>query len=92
MSVDGVERRVDGFGLRDHSWGPRSWQSPKYYRWLIGQFADDFGFMGSQIVTQAGSQLLSGFVFKDGENHFVNQLDADTPTGRIPATTTTGST
>jgi hypothetical protein len=78
LSVDGVERRVSGFGLRDHSWGPRSWQSPKYYRWLIGQFADDFAFMGSQIVTQSGSQLLSGFVFKDGENHYVNHLDLTT--------------
>jgi hypothetical protein len=74
LAVDGVERHVDGFGLRDHSWGPRSWQSPAYYRWLIGQFDSGFGFMGSQIVTQAGSELLSGFVFKDGENHFVHKL------------------
>jgi hypothetical protein len=78
LTVDGVERRVAGFGLRDHSWGPRSWQSPKYYRWLIGQFDDDFAFMGSQIVTQSGSQLLSGFVFKDGENHVVHNLELDT--------------
>jgi hypothetical protein len=34
--------------------------------------------MGSQIVTQSGSQLLSGFVFKDGENHYVNHLDLTT--------------
>ena len=24
------------FGLRDHSWGPRFWQSPWWYRWLTG--------------------------------------------------------
>lgn len=78
LTVDGVERGVAGFGLRDHSWGPRSWQSPKYYRWLIGQFDDDFAFMGSQIVTQSGAQLLSGFVFKDGANHFVHNLELDT--------------
>jgi hypothetical protein len=65
-------------GLRDHSWGPRSWQSPAYYRWLIGQFDAGFGFMGSQIVTQTGAELLSGFVFKDGENHFVHRLDLQT--------------
>ena len=41
LTVDGVERAVDGHGLRDHSWGPRSWQSPAYYRWLIGQFDDE---------------------------------------------------
>ena len=56
LTVDGTAHRVDGFGLRDHSWGPRSWQSPSYYRWLIGQFDDGFGFMGSQIVTQGGSR------------------------------------
>ena len=67
-----------GFGLRDHSWGPRSWQSPKYYRWLTCEFDDGFGFMGSQIVTQNGSELLSGFVFRDGENHFVHNLELHT--------------
>ena len=34
--------------------------------------------MGSQIVLQNGTELLSGFVFKDGENHFVNSLDLQT--------------
>jgi hypothetical protein len=78
LTIDGTAHRVEGFGLRDHSWGRRSWQSPAYYRWLIGQFDDGFAFMGSQIVTQAGSQLLSGFVFKDGKNHFVHDLQLHT--------------
>lgn len=78
LTVDGVACHVEGYGLRDHSWGPRSWQSPAYYRWLIGQFDAGFGFMGSQIVTQAGSELLSGFVFKNGENHFVHNLELET--------------
>ncbi len=34
---------VDGFGLRDHSWGPRSWQAPWYYRWLTVNFGDGIG-------------------------------------------------
>ena len=78
LVVDGVAHAVDGFGLRDHSWGPRSWQSPAYYRWLIGQFDAGFGFMGSQIVTQNGTELLSGFVFRDGENHYVDRLTVHT--------------
>jgi hypothetical protein len=78
LTIDGTPHPVDGFGLRDHSWGPRSWQSPAYYRWLIGQFDAGFGFMGSQIVTQAGTELLSGFVFKDGANHVVTSLELDT--------------
>jgi hypothetical protein len=34
--------------------------------------------MGSQIVTQSGAELLSGFVFRNGQNHFVHQLEVHT--------------
>jgi hypothetical protein len=78
MTIDGRTTELQGLGLRDHSWGPRSWQSPKFYRWLTCEFDDRFGFMGSQIVLQNGTELLSGFVFKDGENHLVQQLDLHT--------------
>jgi hypothetical protein len=78
IAIDGERVPLHALGLRDHSWGPRSWQSPKFYRWLTCQFDDGFGFMGSQIVTQAGTELLSGFIFKDGQNHFVNRLELKT--------------
>jgi hypothetical protein len=78
ISVDGKQTALRALGLRDHSWGPRSWQSPKFYRWLTCQFDEGFGFMGSQIVLQNGTELLSGFVFKDGENHFVNTWEIHT--------------
>jgi hypothetical protein len=79
ISIDGTTTALNALGLRDHSWGPRSWQSPKFYRWLTCQFDDRFGFMGSQIALQNGIELLTGFVFKDGENHLVStwQLDSD---------------
>jgi hypothetical protein len=32
-----------GWGLRDHSWGPRYWQSTPSYRWITGNFGDDLG-------------------------------------------------
>jgi hypothetical protein len=78
LTVDGEEIPIDGLGLRDHSWGPRSWQSPRFYRWLTCEFSDRFGFMGSQIVTQAGSELLSGFVYRDGRNHLVRRWQIET--------------
>jgi hypothetical protein len=78
LAIDGAEVEVEGLGLRDHSWGPRSWQSPKFYRWLTCEFDDGFGFMGSQIVTQNGIELLSGFIFRDGENRFVDRLSIET--------------
>ena len=47
IRVGDEEWDVDGYGLRDHSWGPRYWQAPWYYRWLTANFGDDFGFMAS---------------------------------------------
>ncbi|MFQ5665795.1 MAG: hypothetical protein ACE5I7_05115 [Candidatus Binatia bacterium] len=76
--VDGTETPLHALGLRDHSWGPRSWQSPKFYRWLTCEFDETFGFMASQIATQGGAELLSGFVFRNGENLFVHACEIDT--------------
>lgn len=57
---------VSGFGLRDHSWGPRTWQAPWYYRWLTANFGDDFGFMLSRIARRDSEGTRGGFVW-DGE-------------------------
>ena len=40
---DGEEIEISGHGLRDHSWGPRYWQSTPSYRWITGNFGDDLG-------------------------------------------------
>lgn len=78
IAVNGQQIALNALGLRDHSWGPRSWQSPRFYRWLTCEFTEHFGFMGSQIVMQNGTEILSGFVFKDGENLWVNTLELHT--------------
>ena len=50
IRVGDEEWEIDGFGLRDHSWGPRFWQAPWYYRWLTMNFGDDAGFVVSVIT------------------------------------------
>jgi hypothetical protein len=57
---------LDGFGLRDHSWGPRSWQAPYWYRWLTCNAGDDAGFMVSIIASRDGNVRRSGVVFENG--------------------------
>jgi hypothetical protein len=57
---------IDGFGLRDHSWGPRSWQSPYWYRWLTCNAGADAGFMVSVIAGRDGKVRRSGVVFENG--------------------------
>ncbi|MGH9047335.1 MAG: DUF7064 domain-containing protein [Acidimicrobiales bacterium] len=60
----GEERwEIAGFGLRDHSWGPRYWQAPWYYRWLTANFGADFGFMGSRVARRDGAGSRGGFVW-----------------------------
>lgn len=56
---------IKGHGLRDHSWGPRSWQAPWFYRWIHGSSAT-LGFMGAYFGDQDGGQRTGGFVW-DGE-------------------------
>ncbi len=69
ITVDGERTAIDGFGLRDHSWGPRSWQAPWYYRWLTANFGPDLGFMGSRIARRTSGGVRSGFLWDDGELH-----------------------
>jgi hypothetical protein len=66
IAVGDHEWPIDGHGLRDHSWGPRTWQAPWYYRWLTANFGDDFGFMGSRIARPDREGMRGGFIW-DGE-------------------------
>lgn len=59
--------RLNGFGLRDKSWGPRYWQAIHWYRWLPMSFGADFGMMISIIAAEDGSVRRSGMVLRDGE-------------------------
>ena len=70
--------RVSGYGLRDHSWGPRTWQAPWYYRWLTGNAGPDFGFMGSRIARREGEGTRGGFVFDGGEMFLCDRFELST--------------
>jgi len=78
LEIDGRRFAIDGLGLRDHSWGPRYWQAPARYRWLTGNFGDDFGFMGSHIVRRDGGETRGGFVHRGRELVPVRHLEIDT--------------
>jgi hypothetical protein len=74
------EWQVDGFGLRDHSWGPRYWQAPWYYRWLTANVDSDFGFMASRVARRDGPGTRGGFVWEDGELHLCDDVQITTRT------------
>ncbi len=58
---------IDGLGLRDHSWGPRFWQSIYWYRWLPMAFDENFAMMVSIVCRKAGETHAGGMVLCDGE-------------------------
>jgi len=69
---------VTGPGLRDHSWGPRHWQAPWYYRWLTMNFGDDFGLVLSYIAGRDGSVRRMGAVFTEGRYDMVTGVTVET--------------
>ncbi|MGV9664342.1 DUF7065 domain-containing protein [Nocardia niigatensis] len=68
ITLDGNLFEIAGAGLRDHSWGPRSWQAPWFYRWLHGS-GPRFGFMGAYFGAENGEPLTGGFVWDGIEVH-----------------------
>ncbi len=51
---------VKGHGLRDHSWGPRYWQSTPSYRWITGNYGDDMGMVISVVGDRVGGVFHKG--------------------------------
>jgi hypothetical protein len=84
MAVQGTIRVGDdewvleGNGLRDHSWGPRYWQAPWYYRWLTANFGDDFGFVVSVITSRDGKNRMGGMILRDGEYELIEHAEITT--------------
>jgi hypothetical protein len=71
---------IDGFGLRDHSWGPRFWSAPWYYRWLTGNIDASHGFMLSRVARRDGEGTRGGFVWEDGKIHLCDGATVETET------------
>lgn len=78
IRVGDREWDIAGCGLRDHSWGPRYWQAPWYYRWLTANFGPDRGFMASRVAKKDGPGTRGGFVWEDGQLHLCDHCEIST--------------
>lgn len=65
---------LSGLGFRDHSWGPRHWQGPRWWRWVSCLVDDRNGFVGW--LTRVGDEVGpgSGMVLRDGKISMVRDL------------------
>jgi hypothetical protein len=80
IRVGNEEWAISGGGLRDHSWGPRYWQAPWYYRWLTASFGEDLGFMASRVAKKDGPGTRGGFVWENGRMHYCDDCQISTVT------------
>ncbi|MCU1395149.1 MAG: hypothetical protein JWM34_3577 [Ilumatobacteraceae bacterium] len=78
IRVGDQEWQIQGCGLRDHSWGPRYWQAPWYYRWLTANFGPDLGFMASRVAKKDGPGTRGGFVWENGRLHLCDHAEVST--------------
>ena len=62
---------IEGFGLRDHSWGPRYWQAIESYEWLTMNFGPDLGAMISIVRRDADHVRTGGVIVRNDELEFV---------------------
>jgi len=67
LRIDDEVLPIEGFGLRDHSWGPRTWQAIHSYEWLTLNFGDDLGAMVSIIRRTPESARVGGVVVRGME-------------------------
>ena len=65
--------RLEGHGLRDHSWGPRYWQSTPSYRWITGNYGDDLG----MVVSVIGGKP-NGVFYRGDELYKIDEVDLET--------------
>jgi hypothetical protein len=69
---------IDGYGLRDRSWGPRSWQAPKSYRWLTMNFGPGAGIAAALTCQRDGTQVQGGYVYEAGkENRSIGRVEVE---------------
>jgi hypothetical protein len=66
VRFDEQQLEIEGYGLRDHSWGPRTWQAIESYEWLTLNFGADLGAMIS-IVRRGPDQVRKGGVVVRGD-------------------------
>jgi hypothetical protein len=79
VTVDGTTVAIDGYGLRDHSWGPRYWQAPRCYRWLTMNFGPDAGIAAALTVQRDGREQHGGYVYRRGEaNRLLGRVEVET--------------
>ena len=78
-SIDLGDRTIDvaGFGLRDHSWGPRYWQAIERYEWLTMNFGADLGAMVTRIQVEGAPPREGGVIVRGDDVSTIEKVTID---------------
>jgi hypothetical protein len=67
---------IDGYGYRDHSWGPRDWQIGMLnHRWFTGTLGAELSFAAITAQAQSGRLIRTGYVRRKGETIVARAVD-----------------
>ena len=75
ISVGDESWEFEGFGWRDHSWGPRYWTNIHYYRLLIANFGADRAMMLLKITGRDGVTRRHGVLQIGTDYEEITDLD-----------------
>jgi hypothetical protein len=78
IDVDGESVSIDGFGWRDHSWGPRYWQAIWAYRLFLVTFGPERALMLLKNMYPDGTSRRFGVLLIDDAYEEVTDLDVST--------------
>ena len=77
LEIEDERFEIDGYGLRDHSWGARYWQAIESYQWLTMNFGPDFGAMVSIIRRDADNVRRGGVIVRGDEIDLIKDVELE---------------
>jgi hypothetical protein len=75
IRVGTEEWKIDGWGWRDHSWGPRYWQNIFIERLFMVNFPDGRGAMLLKITDPSGRARRMGCLLADGDYEDITDME-----------------
>ncbi|MCB1747619.1 MAG: hypothetical protein KDK06_10615 [Gammaproteobacteria bacterium] len=78
LRIGGADLDFDGWGWRDHSWGPRLWQNILFDRGFYAAFGPERGITLLKIANRDGAIRRAGVLFRDGRYEDILDLDVFT--------------
>ena len=75
LVAKGKTYNIDGFGMRDHGWGPRDWSMCIGHRWSVGAFDRDNSFCAVTMLLSTNEIKRFGWVVRGDKVIYADKID-----------------